>query len=373
MDQISNHKERGQNLILFSVIMVVMVALAALVIDGGFACTKRRQATNAADAGALAGADALCAGNIDQAIPHALDYAINRNGETDADATLGTKVITVTTTIPHDTFLAGIFGNDVVTTTATASAGCYLPCSGVGVLPVAWACRPPAGEPGTNDCGIQFGTSTDPNPLYVIMDSLKSGVDFYCKDPVTGLPDGALDCDINDDGINEFMTGGDRSWLNLNGGPGNANELRDWVLHGYQVKISKHTWLGGSGGTKDAVFQAVEEIVDDTVILPVFDSYCLGMPNTTCPSIYHPILDKIVIDNGGNLYFHVISFSAFKITSVSAPPSKNPCPGKADAIAANPEIKDNVKTIEGYFITDFFGTGKCDGPDTGVYTIYLNH
>jgi hypothetical protein len=206
------------------------------------------------------------------------------------------------------------------------------------------------------------------------MDSLKSGVDFYCQDPPnSGIPAGALDCDINNDGINELMTGGDRSWLNLNGGPGNANELSDWVLNGYPVKISKHTWLGGSGGTKDVVFQTVEQIVGKTVMLPVFDSYCLGVPNTTCPSIYHPISDTVVIDNGGSLYFHVISFSAFKITCVSAPPSSNPCPGKASAIAANPDLKNNIKTIEGYFVKDIFGTGKCDGPDTGVYTIYLNH
>ena len=95
--------------------MVVLVALAALVIDGGFAYAKRREAQNAADAGALAGANALCAGNPGLAEPQALDYAINRNGATAAEVTWSTKVVTVTTTIPHQTFLAGIFGSDVVT------------------------------------------------------------------------------------------------------------------------------------------------------------------------------------------------------------------------------------------------------------------
>jgi hypothetical protein len=371
-----NQSEHGQNLVLFAVIMVVLVALAALVIDGGFAYTKRREAQNAADAGALAGANALCAGNPGLAEPQALDYAINRNGATAAEVIQSTKVITVTTTIPHQTFLAGIFGTEVVTTTATASAGCYTPCSGTGVLPVAWSCRAPAGDPiDPQTCEIQYGTSAVPGPLYVIMDSIKSSDEFLCQDPITHLPVGAMNCDLNNDGVNELFGGaGNRGWLNLDGGSGSASEMKGWVEnHGYVGEVFIHTWFGGSNGDKTSVFKAVQDyLIDDIVLLPVFDAYCDGTPDTACPGLYHSGQDSIVPGSGGGFNYHVISFSAFKITCVSTK-KQDICPGKSAAIALNPDIKDNTKTIEGYFVKDYFGSGKCDGPSSGVYTIYLNH
>jgi hypothetical protein len=370
-----NRNERGQNLLIFAVLMIILIALAGLVIDGGYSLSKRREAQNAADAGALAGADALCAGNTSLARTQALDYAINRNGATAADVTMSTRVITVTTTIPHDTFLAGIFGTDVVTTTATASAGCYSPCTGTGVLPVAWSCHPPAGEPvNAQTCGIQYGTLIVPGPKYVIMDSINSADDFVCQDPPNS-GGSALDCDLNDDGVNDLFGGaGNRGWLNLDGGSGNDNELAGWIQsHGYNGELSIHTWFGGTNGTKTKAFQAVRDnLIGEVVLLPVFDAYCDGPPDTACPGSYHSGLDKIVSGSGGGYNYHIITFSAFKITCVSTKQSE-PCLGKTAAIAQNPDINNNTKSIEGYFIRDAFGSGKCAGPDAGAYTLYLNH
>jgi Flp pilus assembly protein TadG len=52
-------KERGQALIMIAFAAVGLFALTALAIDGGAAFSKDRQAQNAADAAALAGALAL--------------------------------------------------------------------------------------------------------------------------------------------------------------------------------------------------------------------------------------------------------------------------------------------------------------------------
>jgi hypothetical protein len=207
------------------------------------------------------------------------------------------------------------------------------------------------------------------------MDSITSADEFLCNDPITGLPGGALDCDINDDGVNELFGGaGNRGWLNLDGGPGSASEMKSWVeSHGYSGEVFIHTWFSGSNGDKTSVFQAVRDyLVGDVVMLPVFDAYCDGVPDTACPGSYHLGLDKIVSGSGGGFNYHIISFSAFKITCVSTKKQET-CPGKTAAIALNPSIKENTKTIEGYFINDYFGSGKCDGPDSGAYTIYLNH
>jgi hypothetical protein len=420
MKENSYKNEHGQNLIIFAVLTVVLVALAGLVIDGGFSLVKRREAQNAADAGALAGAEALCNGNVDQAIPQAWEYAVTLNHAADAEITVATKDITVTTTIPHQTFLMKIFGTDVVTTTATASAGCYVPCNIKGVLPVAWFCQTPPTEDG-GDCGITYPPLDGDPQKWVIMDSIKTiddicqdpishlpvdGVDCdldndgvnelvggVCQDPVTHLPADALDCDINNDGINDVFAGGDdqtggnRAWLDLNGSgsdSGNgSNELRQWVLNGYNGELTNHTWLAGQSGVANDVFQAADEILGTIVLLPVFDEYpCSGLPDVNCPELYHTDppdkwQDHTIVSNGSSTtYYHIVTFSAFKITCVDAPGVKNsqtPCPGKAAVLAANPDIPNNIKTIEGYFVKADAGSGKCEGTDAGVHTMYLNH
>lgn len=424
MAQENNPREHGQNLVIFAVLMVVFIALAALVIDGGFSLLKRREAQNAADAGALAGAEVLCKGGTEaDAQVQALDYA-GRNGASDPIPVIsfGTDGITVTTTMPHQTFLAGIMGSEVVSPTASASAGCFVPCNMQGVLPVAWFCQPPPNENG-NDCGITYPPLTGDPQRWVIMDSIKS-IDDICQDPDTHLPEDGIDCDTDDDGVNELaggvcqdpvtklpaegldcdlnddlvndvfaggddQTGGNRAWLDLNGSgsdSGNgSNELRNWVLNGYAGELEDHTWIAGQSGVANDVFQAADEILGTIVMLPVYDQFpCSGLPEPNCPELYHTDKDTTIVSNGSSTtYYHIITYSAFKITCVSAPGTKNSpsrCPGKEAAIAANidpdtgkPLIPDNIKTIEGYFVQVNGGEGKCIDPDVGVHTIYLNH
>jgi hypothetical protein len=53
------HREQGQALVLFTMLLAVFVILMVLVIDGGFFMVKRREAQNVVDAAALAGAQEL--------------------------------------------------------------------------------------------------------------------------------------------------------------------------------------------------------------------------------------------------------------------------------------------------------------------------
>lgn len=370
--------ESGQNLMIFAVLMIVLVALAGLVIDGGFSLTKRREAQNAADAGALAGANALCAGDAGMARTQALDYAINHNGATSATVTLSTKVITVTTSIPYESFLAGIFGNDVVNTTATASAGCYAPCSGTGVLPVAWACNPPVG--GNNDCITHYGTIDEPGPTYIIMDSNKAAEDYTCQNPPhSNNPPGALNCDTNNDGYDEYIGGGGRSWLDLDGTGHGSSQLVDWIKNGFSGDVFAHLWLPGTDGTAADIFGAAQWVLDNgdpLVIIPVFNDYtiaCRPDQPGSCSNQWHTGIDQIRAYNAGSAnYYHIISFSLFKITCVSKTPGKH-CNGK-DFLVANNVIQNKVKTIEGYFVEGYVPGlgGKCNY-NAGAYTIYLNH
>jgi len=371
-----NHREQGQSLVLISIIMISMIALIALAIDGGFEMSNRRKAQNAADAGALAGANALCAANPTLAVSHARDYAVNRNEAASAEISFDSQDITVTTSIPHNTFFAAIFGTELITTTATASAGCYTPCSAAGTLPFTWSCSfPTAGSGNPQTCGIQYGTPALPGQLYVFMDSINSDDEFLCQDPLTHLPAGELDCDLNDDGVNELFGGKDnRMWLNLDGELNPTDELPFWIQNeGYDGEVAVNNWYGNSDGDTTDVFKAVQDyLVDEIVLIPVFDSFCNGTPDVTCPSSYQFGVDSIVTSYGSDFYYHIASFSAFKVTCVSKS-SVEYCPGKDEAIARNPGIPGDTKTIEGYFVQLDSGSGRCEGPDAGVHTIYLNH
>jgi hypothetical protein len=69
-------------------------------------------------------------------------------------------------------YFAGVLGFPQGNVSATAAAGCFAPCGGTGVLPIAWSCRPPIGGfGGSLDCSVLYGDGTPPDPTYVIMDS----------------------------------------------------------------------------------------------------------------------------------------------------------------------------------------------------------
>ena len=52
--------EHGQSLIIVALIMVALIAMLAFALDGGNTYFQRRNAQNAADAAAIAGANAYC-------------------------------------------------------------------------------------------------------------------------------------------------------------------------------------------------------------------------------------------------------------------------------------------------------------------------
>ena len=110
--------KRGQALVIIALVMVVVVAMAAVALDGGHAFMQSRRMQNAADAGALAGARELASGGTDcQGV--AGDYAVARNGADQADIDCGVSVsneVVVTTTKTFSTWFGGVVGLLRVTT-----------------------------------------------------------------------------------------------------------------------------------------------------------------------------------------------------------------------------------------------------------------
>jgi hypothetical protein len=424
-------KENGQSLVVIALGIIAFVAILALVLDGANAYAAKRQAQNAADAGALAGATAMCKGHSEDAgWTAAKTYALSNGADKDPEviASMSTATVKVTATVTKKTFFAGVIGFPKVSPVAVAEAACRPPV-GMGVLPVAWACRSTVvggmNVPG-EDCAQKIiddctGLPYDPQDLgctYLVMDSVKvknknkncDPIDPNCyiqNDLVCSAhgpdvnaaygcdyvaPD-TTDCDLDNDCIDELMTGGARSWLDLNGGGGGANDLRKWLVNGFPNPIDPHTWVPTENGVSTSVFHAAaESTVGKDVTLPVFNKLCEYYPNISEPpdnestsACTYSSIDTFVPFNGSGTRYHIITFSKFHVTCVQTGKNKvtaesgyqfnNPkknCNGHESAVKKG-SIDDNDKSIEGYFKE--LDTGGYSGPgaffDAGAFTVVL--
>jgi hypothetical protein len=381
----------------------------------------------------LAGAEYLCkhrneTGVLSQAIATAEDYAVSNEAVDPpiVSANLSNATVSVTATVTRTTFFAGVIGYNEVSPQAVAEAACKPP--GIGVLPVAWSCR--ENVVGTVTCTEDIGpcrTTGDPKGLdctYVLMHSVKVKEknkncdpddpacylenDLTCADQLGTSPScypdidpsdpadvNKIDCDLDDDCVDELAAGGSRSWLDLDGAPsGGAGELKSWIDGSVPVDpIDVHTWLAGQSGVATSIFKTVAQYyVGKNVILPVFNKNCNGYPTVADPETLDYCnagsIDTLNLIDGigpGTFTFHVISFSAFHITCVQTGknktiaepgyflhPSDKDCYGHERAVDAG-SIDANDKTIEGYFIR--LNLGGYGGPgswyDTGTYTVVL--
>lgn len=403
------HFEKGQSLVVVAILMVVFLGIMALVLDGGYTYFMRRNAQNAADAGALAAADTWCeTENWGLAYDAGVNYAVTQNGAHTANPQqAGQRLVKVDTTITFNTFFGSILGQPAITTPATATAGCYPPRIAESVIPVAWSCRepteieggyPPPPEWDSNDCEFLYGNIENPNQgqKYIIMDAIKLGPDMInaCMDPTlpNDHPDNEflVDCDLDNDGVIDVLTGGERSWLDLDGGSSDAGELRDWILIPGSATIQTHIWAMGSDGGKTTVYDAALQKEGEDVILPVFNHNCaMGAEGETAGKLEDTqcFIDfsateggadpKIGGNNpdvdGNNVdYFHVISFAVFHVECVSNKPKKD-CPIKTIAIDQG-LAEDNTFSIEGYFKRGYLpegGGGPNNLPWLGAWTVYL--
>jgi hypothetical protein len=386
--------EKGQSLAIVALIMIGLLAILALVIDGGMTYSHRRTAQVAADSSALASADELCRTRNSTA---AYNVAVSYAGRNDATLTsftwdLDARQVDVSVEIQFPTFFAQILGQPRVTVPATASAGCVPVGTGTGVLPVAWTCRPPivAGEESEGgefpescvseserltleEAAAQDRLEFDPR-LFIIIDS--NDTDFDLENVC--YPDGSVICDLDGDGENDvFLGSGARGWLDLDDGSGGAAELSDWILHGFPSQIQIHDWLPNQTGVANRLFRDVETRradISPLVAVPVFDVFCPNEPASHCPTLVHP-QDRIMSGGIGANYYHIVGIAAFWITCVDAPGThdRGDCPGLTEFIDQNPTINpSSVRAIEGYYLYGYVpGLGGSDGVDTGAYNILL--
>jgi Flp pilus assembly protein TadG len=364
--RITSKKQSGQVLVFVAIILIAFIALAALLTDGGIKMLTRRQAQAAADAGALAGARVLCKNSTNaQAKIIAETYAsqaIGDSANTSASASSPLSpgnLVTVNVSVSH----AQVFSSSPLVSSATATAGCYVPPSLNQIFPIAWVCYPASSSSDYKDCNVRelyynsemlpllskSGTVSihDPsNPgnfitvnantfpgtiiskfIYILVDG--KGATGFDTNSECKSDGGSLNCDINGDGVNEILGGGNYAWLCLNGDSKcSANDLKGWVkaTGGYSGYISVGAPYYSNNATRTAVLNQMGAL--RFTLLPV-------------------------LNPGGGSSWTVTSFSTFYVTCVATKTSD--CPGSSALAQANPKMKSNDfgSAIEGYFVSDY--------------------
>ena len=118
------HNQRGATLVWVLLAMVALMAMLALVIDGGYAYTQRRRMQNAADAAAIAGVRICGLGGNPTQVDSAVNQYATANGATGVNwAYLNDQTtVQVTASRTFPTFFAGIVGLPQMTASALAEA-----------------------------------------------------------------------------------------------------------------------------------------------------------------------------------------------------------------------------------------------------------
>ncbi len=296
MESVKLDRERGQILVQVALMVVVLFAFVALALDVGHVYGGRRRMQNAADAGALAGAQEICFGGYETiAAAHtaaeaaAIEYAIDHNGA--QTATVGfpddyTVVVTAAQTL--DTFVAGVIGISTANVRAEAAARCAGAQSAGGLWPLAFK-QSVYTDTERIPCDEEF-------IVFASKDKDSGGLDCapeccICDedDVVDGSEcDWATDCEGKCDCalIGPHMTTADRGWL-LFPDPGDdrpdeckahancgANELACWLEEDHPGPIQIGDCIPGQPGVDASARKPIEERVGDVVSIVLYDREC---------------------------------------------------------------------------------------------------
>jgi Flp pilus assembly protein TadG len=329
-----NHRrdesERGQILVIVAVGLVAIIAMVALVIDGGYAWARQRDTQNAADAAAEAGATILMqnvAGvspaKTDGDVKGAVDQAADENGTivdvafyTDIDGNMLTPAGATTTdetaaaavgdgVIPpgaagvrslneqeFDTFLAQVLGFRTFTAREDATAvtgyleGICSAAAGCNVLPVTFPVTIYDCD-GTNSVVYQTPAAFWPNPSAVTVVPLCAG-----------------------------NSPGNTGWIDWTPTAGGASELEAAITTPSNPALNWPDWhyVTQTGGP-DSVEAALRTWDGKVVMIPLFDGTCDDTPTgpglTDCPVGESPAT--------GNGWYHFAAMTSFELCGPAIP------------------------------------------------------
>ena len=260
----TSRSDRGQATVLTLVFLVVLLGMAALVLDIGSWYRADRATQSTADAAALAGAQALPSSTTN-ANTLSLQY-VTKNGGGSPSVTFSTKYVTndtvkVNVTKPAQGVFTKLFGVRTVTVGSHASARASLMDQAKYVAPIGVNILNPKLK-GTTTCPCFGSTNLTVLPL-----------------GKTGAP-GAFDL-LNID--------------SSHGGTG-PSILADWILHGYDGYLSLGDYFSDAGAkwNSSQVQDALNARDNTELLFPVYDT---------------------IKGSGAGAQYHVIAWVGFHMTA----------------------------------------------------------
>jgi len=302
--------DNGQATVITVVFLVVLLGMAALVLDIGSWYRADRSTQSTADAAALAGAQKLPQDTA-TARSLALQYA-NKNGGgvTSGDVTISSSSYSANDTIRVQVHRSAngvftkLFGVNTVSVGSKATARASLMQSAQYVAPIGVNISHPKLK-GTSACPC-FGPGN-----------------------VTQLP------------LGKTGAPGSFDLLNIDGSKGGTGgqTLADWILHGYSGYLPIGSYLSDTGAKWN-----------DSLVQNALDQRM-----HTDPVLLFPVYDRLS-GSGANAVYHVVGWVAFHITAYEAHGSTGSITGWFDRV-----------TWDGIEST------KTDGsnPDLGARTVKL--
>ncbi|HVM30293.1 MAG TPA: pilus assembly protein TadG-related protein [Candidatus Limnocylindrales bacterium] len=326
--------ERGQALVVMTIALAGLLAMAALIIDAGYAMAQHRATQNATDAAAMAGASVIVeelAGvarsdsNVLAAVQDALavndttlDVALYVDQNNNVVGTVGQGG-----GIPHSaygvqatgyrefsTFLAGMIGMSEMDTTTSATALAGAP---QGVCPATEGC---AVLPVTFSVPVRTCDGTN-RPLRI-------GNEW----PLVDLETAQADSSGQHMSTIPLCTNGPGGvgWLDMQRVGCSGNNLAQWITTPCNVSFDIPIWLQTASGNMNNVESALNSHRGKVLLVPMFDSTCRDVPSSGQPA------DCTNPGQGNNIWYHIPQFAAFLLHEAYVQgndgPSCNSAPGK---------------------------------------------
>ncbi len=331
--------ERGQTVVIVAFAIIALLAFAGLAIDGGTVYLNRRRMQNAADAGALAGTQALTEANCNQVGAVAADaavlaamneYAI-RNGVDSANDLVGHYV--------------RFDGNNVLEySPAVVVGGGSVPNGAVGIVVTTTITRPTyfLGLVGQPQGGAQASATAVSGPPLIQGGLRPFGVPLQLMQELDDGDSFTVDFDHNGGTIHwvsrwgQEMAAQHRGWMNFgymwNKGENptfpraidqsaGASDLQEWMEHGWQgpqiwadCEWYAPTYCGwgdfihAKPGTNSSAICAGP--MNTLYYIPIYDaipdceSY-VTQPRPACPT------------QGSGYVYHIVGFAGIRVTACS--------------------------------------------------------
>ncbi len=290
--------EGGQAIVLTTLCMTVLLGAVAMAVDVGSWYVEQRRAQGAADAAALAGAQALPQ-NGSQAVALAQTYADSNGGGVDSSggialntglASNDTITVKISRTAPG--FFSRIFAVDSVTVHARASARAGIPDEARWAAPIVVnKLHPQLAGPGC--------------PCFGVPTTLPLGK--------TGAPGAFALVNLDRDD---------------NGAVG-ASTVAEWILHGFNGYLPLDFYYSDPGAkwNNSSIQGALNTRLGSELLFPVYDT---------------------LTGSGSNAQYHVIGWVGYRLTGVTANGSSGSISGSFTRV-----VWDGIQNSTGASGVDF--------------------